>query len=303
MPNFKHHTSLLLLLVPFLFVNPLSLRPHPSVITPVGPFSSCRSKACEFGGSLDSRMSSATSGITGDDNFMLELQRLTVEFQINETPPPTDKVAKIVDKMERSHEQYNDLLTRLSLSKDFQSLEYYSLTVTQLEKKGMTLDLMNECVQWQINSMKAYSTNSLPPQPPPSVLKMIQQNQNQPPPMMGVPSVTSPPFSGNEGAFDDPVLKLKLRELVNDHQNLIDLGSGYGGFDASGKIAYIDEIEKVEDRWGVFMMRLDLDDVVEKGFKEETRGFLEGMGMGVDGFYEGLEEAHNWMRMRAEESR
>ena len=138
-------------------VSALSARVYPTVITPIGPFAATRSPACAFGGALDKRMTAATDDVTGEGNFMVELQRMTAEFSMSQTPPDPSKVAEIVTSMEKSHNDYVDLLSRLKLSSDFQSLEYYALTVSHLKRRDTTIDELNMCVRWQIDSMKAYS--------------------------------------------------------------------------------------------------------------------------------------------------
>ncbi|GMH88615.1 hypothetical protein TL16_g11206 [Triparma laevis f. inornata] len=203
--------------------------------------------------------------------------------------------------MESSHNDYLDLLTHLRLSSDYQSLEYYSLTVTHLKSKGLTLEDMNSCVSWQIESMKAYSESRIPPQPSKKVMSLIQSQQN--PPMLSVPSITSPPFTLNEPILQDPVIKKTLEDLIKDHEQLINFGANYGSFDPLGKLAYITEIEKIEDRWFTFLGRLELMNVVSPKFKEETGMFLEGMGLEVGGFYELMDTGKEWMRDRAEENR
>ena len=82
--------------------------------------------------------------------------------------------------MEKSHNDYVDLLSRLKLSTDFQSFEYYALTVSHLKRRDTTIEELNMCVKWQIDSMRAYSKQQMPPPPPPKVMEMMQQQARPP---------------------------------------------------------------------------------------------------------------------------
>ena len=84
---------------------------------------------------------------------------------------------------------------------------------------------------------------------------------------------------------------------------MIKMGEGYGKFDPLGQVAFLDRMTVVEERWGIFMTRLDLGEHVGEEFKVQTGGFLEGMGMSVREFFGLMEETKDYMRERAEEGR
>jgi len=81
------------------------------------------------------------------------------------------------------------------------------------------------------------------------------------------------------------------------------MGEGYGSFDPLGKIAFIDAIEKVEERWDILFSRFALLGAVNPEFREQTETFLEGMGLTPQTFRELLRDAHQKMRHDAEQER
>ena len=138
--------ALLLLAIPSL-ITPLKI--FPTVISPVGPFAVARSPACAFGSEMDNQINTVVNSdsVSGPNNFLVELQRLSADFAINSQPPPPSKVLTIVQQMEESANSYKDLLKRLELSPDFQQREYYALTIAQLKRRGQTLSDLNDCTQ------------------------------------------------------------------------------------------------------------------------------------------------------------
>ena len=68
----------------------------------------------------------------------------------------------------------------------------------------------------------------------------------------------------------------------------------------AGKNSYIENIQSIEDRWFVFMTRLNLQNCVNEKFKSQTNEFLSGIGMDVRTFYECMNDAHQFMRDEAD---
>ena len=81
------------------------------------------------------------------------------------------------------------------------------------------------------------------------------------------------------------------------------MGSGYGSFDPLGKLAYLDQMEKIEERWALLMTKLDLGKHVSGEFKDQTSAFLGGMNLSVREFFELLGASKGWLRERANEGR
>jgi hypothetical protein len=107
-------------------------------------------------------------------------------------------------------------------------------------------------MKWQSGCTKAMADNTPPPMPPPDLdlMKMMEQsNTDTPPPsitsMTSAEKITATPFSDDSDMFDSPTVRDEYKQLCEDHANLIEMGASYSNFDPSGKIAYIDEIERL----------------------------------------------------------
>ncbi|MEM1368548.1 MAG: DUF1825 family protein [Cyanobacteria bacterium P01_H01_bin.15] len=62
------------------------------------------------------------------------------------------------------------------------------------------------------------------------------------------------------GFFDSEVVQNEAQKLFSDYQSLLQLGSDYGKFDREGKLLYIDKMESLMERYGIFMKRFELSD-------------------------------------------
>jgi hypothetical protein len=62
------------------------------------------------------------------------------------------------------------------------------------------------------------------------------------------------------GFFDSEIIQSEAKQLFEDYQNLIQLGSSYGKFDREGKVLYIEQMEAIMDRYKIFMKRFELSE-------------------------------------------
>ncbi|ACI65427.1 predicted protein, partial [Phaeodactylum tricornutum CCAP 1055/1] len=79
--------------------------------------------------------------------------------------------------------------------------------------------------------------------------------------------------------FQSPTVKDEYEKLCRDHMSLIQFGGKYAEFDPLGKIRYLDEIEKIEDRWEVFFARFKLMGFLNKSYVTQCNDFLASMGL------------------------
>jgi len=210
--------------------------------------------------------------------------------------------------MQAAQSEWEALLTRMGVLDDFQAREYRKLTVAQLERSGQSLQSMNLMVRWQADCMLAYADGRPPPFPPADVdlQKMAEQAQRGSSPMGALGSataITAQPFTGEESAFQSPIVREEWEALCRDHEALVTMGERYGGFDPLGKLAYLDALEAVEGRWDVLFSRFQLMGAVNPEFREQTEAFLQGMGLSPAGLRDLLSEAHTLMREDAERER
>ena len=62
------------------------------------------------------------------------------------------------------------------------------------------------------------------------------------------------------GFFDSEVVQQEAKQLFEDYQSLMQLGSDYGKFDRDGKILFIEKMEELMDRYKIFMKRFELSE-------------------------------------------
>jgi hypothetical protein len=80
--------------------------------------------------------------------------------------------------------------------------------------------------------------------------------------------------------FDSEIVQEEAKNLFQDYQSLIQLGSNYGKFDREGKILYIEQMEAIMDRYKVFMKRFELsEDFSAQMTVEQLKTQLSQFGM------------------------
>ena len=62
------------------------------------------------------------------------------------------------------------------------------------------------------------------------------------------------------GFFDSEVVQREAKQLFEDYQSLMQIGSEYGKFDREGKKLYIQRMEELMDRYQIFMKRFELSE-------------------------------------------
>ncbi|MBD2777202.1 DUF1825 family protein [Iningainema tapete] len=62
------------------------------------------------------------------------------------------------------------------------------------------------------------------------------------------------------GFFDSEIVQHEAKQLFEDYQALIKLGSSYGKFDREGKKLFIEQMSAMMERYRVFMKRFELSE-------------------------------------------
>ncbi len=62
------------------------------------------------------------------------------------------------------------------------------------------------------------------------------------------------------GFFDSEIVQQEAKQLFEDYQSLLQLGSNYGKFDLEGKKIFIDQMESIMERYRIFMKRFELSE-------------------------------------------
>lgn len=121
--------------------------------------------------------------------------------------------------------------------------------------------------------------------------------------MSAAEQITSNPFTGNEAAFKEPMVKEEYERLCRDHNGLVTFGVKYGEFDPLGKLAFLNEVEKIQERWDIFFARFSLMNAIDPVYKKQCDAFLQSMNMTEESYRELLKKCHDLMRKEAEDER
>ncbi|MBD1863643.1 MULTISPECIES: DUF1825 family protein [Trichocoleus] len=62
------------------------------------------------------------------------------------------------------------------------------------------------------------------------------------------------------GFFDSEIVQQEAKQLFEDYQSLVQLGSSYGKFDREGKKLFIERMEGLMERYRIFMKRFELSE-------------------------------------------
>ena len=273
-------------------------------LTPVGPFCPFRSAAAE---EMNPRMEEP---MMNTPEISDEMAKIHLEMSMGNTPEP-EKLRKVADGIDQSVESWELLMTRLRISPDFQTREYAKLTEAHLQKNGVTVETVASMMKWQGGCLRAMADNTPPPMPPPDLdlQAMMQQaqdgNNSEPPPsisaIQAAESITSNPFDPSR--LESDTVKDEYKKLVLDHSNLIEFGANYDQFDPLGKLAYLDQVERIEERWDAFFFRFKLMDAIDPNYKQQCDQFLKSMNMDEDSYRKLLKKCHQLMREDAERER
>ncbi|GAX12632.1 hypothetical protein FisN_13Lh100 [Fistulifera solaris] len=275
---------------------------HLNAVTPVGPFCPFRSSSSI---ELEPKMEAINAA---GPEFAKEMTKIQLDMSIGEMPDP-ERLNRVADGLEQAVDQWENLVARLRLSSDFQTREYAKLTQAHLQSHGMTVDGIASMIRWQAGCMRAMANNTPPPMPPAhmNLEQLMNDNQQREKPsitaMAAAEAITATPFSKNSPAFDAPNVKQEHDTLCRDHSNLIEFGAKYDSFDPLGKLYYLDEIEKIEDRWDVFFTRFKLMGQLDAAYLQQCDRFLASMGMTEEEYRKLLKQSHALMREEAEAER
>lgn len=276
-------------------------------LTPVGPF--CPFRSSNFPSDPDENFEDSVDSSDESDLHTL-MNRLSVEVTSGASPSP-DLLKTIADRTQAAVRRYDMMNERLRSSSDFQVREFSKYISAFSGKYNLTADEIAGVMKWQAECMRAMADNLLPPAFPPNieVVKVMERMEavkfDNPFLTKGMLNsvmnmITQGPFVGDESAFESPLVKQELEELYRDHRNLIELGARYGSFDRLGKLAYIDEIEKVEERWDIFFARFSLMGALDKEFVRQCNVFLASMGLDETEYRTLLKKCHDMMREEAQ---
>lgn len=101
------------------------------------------------------------------------------------------------------------------------------------------------------------------------------------------------------GFFDSEIVQQEAKQLFEDYQSLIHLGSDYGKFDREGKKIFIEQMEALMDRYRIFMKRFELsEDFMAQMTVQQLKTQLGQFGMTPQQMFDQMNAT--LARMRAE---
>ncbi len=101
------------------------------------------------------------------------------------------------------------------------------------------------------------------------------------------------------GFFDSEIVQQEAKNLFEDYQSLVKLGSDYGKFDCEGKKLYIEQMETMMDRYRVFMKRFELsEDFMAQMTVEQLKTQLGQFGITPQQMFDQMNQTLE--RMKAE---
>lgn len=104
------------------------------------------------------------------------------------------------------------------------------------------------------------------------------------------------------GFFDSEIVQQEAKELFEDYQALIQLGSNYGKFDREGKKLYIDRMEAMMDRYSIFMKRFELsEDFMAQMTVEQLKTQLGQFGMTPQQMFQQMHQTLERMKKQLEQ--
>mmetsp|Transcript_4846 Transcript_4846/g.8412 ORF Transcript_4846/g.8412 Transcript_4846/m.8412 type:complete len:126 (-) Transcript_4846:130-507(-) len=97
----------------------------------------------------------------------------------------------------------------------------------------------------------------------------------------------------------EPEMKGWYDGLALEHQQLMDFGQSYGDFDPYGKLAYLDQLDQISERWDNLFGRCSLMGLVNPRYLEQSQDFLSTHSIDEAGYRELISKTHDNMRQEA----
>lgn len=170
---------------------------------------------------------------------------------------------------------------------------------------GLSESEADALVDFQVAMMRAIGRNEPPPMPPADLdfakLEAMGDDDLQ---LLLTPAgarVTVVPVAVEAAETLPDDVGEALATLMGDHQALVELGSGFGGFDVDGRAMYLDRVGDVQARWrewlGAHGPRLKSASLLANEYLDQTDAFLKGVGIeSIEEYADVLDGAHRRMR-------
>ncbi len=99
------------------------------------------------------------------------------------------------------------------------------------------------------------------------------------------------------GFFDSEIIQQEAKQLFEDYQALIKIGSNYGKFDLEGKKLFIEQMEAMMERYRIFMKRFELsEDFMAQMTMEQLKTQLNQFGVSPQQMFEQMNQTLQRMK-------
>ena len=103
--------------------------------------------------------------------------------------------------------------------------------------------------------------------------------------------------------FESEIVQQEAKRLFDDYQELMKLGSDYGKFDREGKKMFISNMERLMERYKVFMKRFELsEDFQAKMTVEQLKTQLGQFGITPDQMFDQMNMTLERMRSQLDDT-
>jgi len=101
--------------------------------------------------------------------------------------------------------------------------------------------------------------------------------------------------------FDSQVVQEEAKKLFEDYQSLMQLGGEYGKFDREGKKMFINRMERLMERYRIFMKRFELsEDFMAQMTVQQLKTQLNQFGMTPQQMFDQMETTLKRMKSEIE---
>lgn len=101
--------------------------------------------------------------------------------------------------------------------------------------------------------------------------------------------------------FDSEIVQQEAKQLFEDYQSLMQLGSDYGKFDREGKKLFIERMEQLMERYQIFMKRFELsEDFMAQMTVQQLKTQLNQFGITPQQMFEQMHSTLERMKQEIE---
>ncbi|KAA8493426.1 hypothetical protein FVE85_8871 [Porphyridium purpureum] len=276
------------------------------ILVPIGTLSLIQS---DKGGMLVKRFGEELAAPMA--RLMQVYQRANMESaeMMSDPAKAREMTLEFTSVMEKVAEAKAQIDTRILLSGDFMLLQISAMQEALLQAEGISKPIADAWLAYKLECMsnEAVSAGRAPPPPPPASLRphiaTLSRLEQQSSMGFRLPQSQYTFTDFMRTAFQDVggVGRAELEKLGDDTTALVKLGESYGTFDRAGKLAYIDQVEKMDERWFLLFKRYQLLNKLGPEYFEFTDQYLKDVQLKTpQEYHQLLARARNLMREAAE---